>query len=116
MSSAAWASAPAQIREDEGGAAQSQRQKDENGAVHEELLGQDVDDLVGIGVEEPVVLPREEQGVEHHEGPVEVQRGKAAHNEESAPQARPRPEAGPPAKQGREGAPAQPGAEEREEA
>ena len=65
--------------------------------MHEKLLGEDVDDLVRAGVKEPVVLAGEEKGVEHHEGPVEVQGGKAADEEEGAPQPRPGPEAGAPA-------------------
>ena len=64
-------------------------------------LRQDQDDLVHRRVEEPVVLPREEQGVEYHKSPLKVQGGQQAHHGEDDAQPRGSPEAGAPAQKGR---------------
>ena len=81
-----------EIEQDEDGAACDQDAQDEDSAVSEKFLGQDVDDLVLPGVEQPVVLAGKEQGVEYHEGPVEVQRGQGGDDEEQ--NAGPRPNMG----------------------
>ena len=101
--------APQDVPQNEGGTAQRQEGQDQNSAAAEKFLGQDVDDLVHLWVEQPVVLAGEEQGVEHHKGPVEIQRRQPSHEEERAAQPRSRPEGRPPAQGPCRGASAAPG-------
>ena len=99
IGSAAAASQP-QVRPDKDGAPEQDQPPDEQSAVAEKDLRQDQDDLVHRRVEEPVVLPREEQGVEYHKSPLKVQGGQQAHHGEDDAQPRGSPEAGAPAQKG----------------
>ena len=87
------------IHRNEDGTAQNENAQNENGAVHKKLLRQNVDDLIGAGIEEPVFFAWEEDGMEHRKGTVKVQCRQTAHNEKDCRQSRPRPEQGAAAQQ-----------------
>lgn len=91
-----------QVGEDEHGAAGEQHHPDENGTVAEEFLRHHLNDLVGVGIKEPVVLAGEEDGVENHKGPVKVQRRQPGHYQNQPAGTHPGPEAGAVAQQGTE--------------
>ena len=71
---------PQQVGDNQNSASQYQGGKDQCCAVHEKVLGQYVDNLIGTGVENPVILAGEEQSVEDYKGTVEIQRRQAPYD------------------------------------
>ena len=66
-----------EVGEDQDGTAGQEYHPNKDGAVAEKLLRHNQDDLVGGGIEDPVVLAGEENGVEDHKGPVKIQSGQS---------------------------------------
>ena len=63
------------VVENEDDAAEDQYRCNKQRTVSEKDLRHNEDDLVGVGVKNPVVLSWEKEGMEHDKGPVKVHRG-----------------------------------------
>ena len=71
------------ILNDTAGTEQQKDSADKDGAVDEELLRQDQNDLIGIHIEHPVILARKEYGMEGREERLKINQAPDQYNGEN---------------------------------